>query len=135
MSFFILIGFCSISHCQLSTFLETFSSHEFHRYIDFLFLFKNFIFGCAGSLLLLRLFLVAESGGYSSLWWLLLLQSTGSRQVGSVVAVHGFSCSAACGIFLTQGLRLCPLHWQVDSFFFFFFFNFTILYWFCHISK
>ena len=89
MSFFILIGFWSISHYQLFIFLETFSSHEFHRYIDFFFLFKIFIFGCAGSLLLLRLFLVAESGGYSSLWWL-LLQSTGSRRVGSAVAVHGF---------------------------------------------
>ena len=28
---------------------------------------------------------------------------------------HGLSCSAACGIFLDQGLNLCPLHWQVDS--------------------
>ena len=25
------------------------------------------------------------------------------------------SCSAACGIFLDQGLNLCLLHWQVDS--------------------
>ena len=29
--------------------------------------------------------------------------------------VHGLSCSAACGIFLDQGLNLCPLHWEVDS--------------------
>ena len=28
---------------------------------------------------------------------------------------HGLSCSAACGIFLGQGLNPCPLHWQVDS--------------------
>ena len=34
---------------------------------------------------------------------------------GSVVVAHGLSCSAACGIFLDQGLNLCPLHWQVDS--------------------
>ena len=40
---------------------------------------------------------------------LLLLQSMGSRSAGSsVVVVHGFSCSAACGIFLDQGLNPCP---------------------------
>ena len=40
--------------------------------------------------------LVAASGGYSSLlcagfslWWLLLLQSMGSRRVGSVVVARG----------------------------------------------
>ena len=45
--------------------------------------------------------LVVASGGYSSLWcvgfslqWLLLLQSTGSRHVGSVVVAHGLS---SCG--------------------------------------
>ena len=32
---------------------------------------------------------------------------------GSVV--HRLSCSAARGIFLEQGLKLCPLHWQMDS--------------------
>ena len=34
---------------------------------------------------------------------------------GSVVVVHGLSCSAACGIFPDQGLNLCPLPWQADS--------------------
>ena len=89
-----------------------------------------------------RLSLVAASRGYSSLryagfslQWLLLLLSTGSRRTGfnscgawasvavarglysagSVVVAHGLSCSAACGIFPSQGLNLCPLHWQVDS--------------------
>ena len=44
-----------------------------------------FIFGYAGSSLLHRLSLVVENRSYSlaasgfSLWWLLLLQSTGSR--------------------------------------------------------
>ena len=45
--------------------------------------------------------LVAASGGSSSMWcagfslqWLLLLQSTGSRRVGSVVAARGLS---SCG--------------------------------------
>ena len=62
--------------------------------------------------------------------WLLLLWSTGSRLVGfnscstwaslavslglqspgSVVAMHRLSCSMARGIFLDQGLNLCPLH-------------------------
>ena len=45
----------------------------------------------------------------------LLLRSTGSRRTGSVVAVHGPSCSAACGIFPDQGTNPCPLHWQADS--------------------
>ena len=32
-----------------------------------------------------------------------------------VVVVHGFSCTAACGIFPDEGSNPCPLHWQVDS--------------------
>ena len=66
--------------------------------------------------------LVAASGGHSSsrcaglsLSRPLLLRSTGSRRAGSVVVVHGLSCSAACGIFPDQGLNPCPLHWQADS--------------------
>ena len=58
--------------------------------------------------------LASMSGGCSSLqcvgflwWWLLLLWSTGSRQIG-------FSYSAACGIFPDQGCNPCPLHWQAD---------------------
>ena len=34
---------------------------------------------------------------------------------GSVVAVYGLCCSAACGIFPDQGSNPCPLHWQADS--------------------
>ena len=86
--------------------------------------------------------LVAASRDYSllrcaafSLWWLLLLWSTGSRacglqqlwrmgsvvvarglqSTGSVFVAHRLSCSAACGIFPDQGLNLCPLQWQVNS--------------------
>ena len=66
-----------------------------------------------------RLSLVAASGGYSSLqcagfslWWLLLLRSTGSKHTGSAVVAHGLSCSTACGIFLDQGANPCPLHWS-----------------------
>ena len=34
---------------------------------------------------------------------------------GSVVAVHGLCCSAACGIFPDQGSNPCPLHWRANS--------------------
>ena len=34
----------------------------------------------------------------------------------SIIMMHGLSCSAACEIFLDQGLNPCPLHWQVDSY-------------------
>ena len=44
-----------------------------------------------------------------------LVGSTGSRRAGSVVVVHGPSCSAACGIFPDQGSNPCPLRWQADS--------------------
>ena len=66
--------------------------------------------------------LVVASGGHSSsrcaglsLSRPLLLRSTGSRRTGSVVVVHGPSCSVACGIFPDQGSNPCPLHWQADS--------------------
>ena len=69
-----------------------------------------------------RLSPVVASGGHSSLRcaglslsWPFLLWSTGSRHTGSVVVVHGPSCSAACGIFPDQGLNPCPPHWQADS--------------------
>ena len=32
-----------------------------------------------------------------------------------MVVVHGLSCFTACGIFLNQGLNLCPLHFEADS--------------------
>ena len=66
--------------------------------------------------------LVAASAGHSLLRCMglslsrpLLLRSTGSRRAGSVVVVHGPSCSVACGIFPDQGSNPCPLHWQADS--------------------
>ena len=53
--------------------------------------------------------------------WVSVLQSMGSEvavrglySTGLVVLVHGLSCSAACGIFLDQGLNLCLLHFQAD---------------------
>ena len=63
-----------------------------------------------------------------SLWWLLLLQSTGSRQMGfrscslktlklgSLVVQYRLSCSAAHGMFLDQGSNPCPLYRPVDSY-------------------
>ena len=63
-----------------------------------------------------------------SLWWSLLLQSTGSRCSGLLVAVrglsgcgspacsiavvHGLCYSKACGVFLDQGSNPCGLPWQ-----------------------
>ena len=34
----------------------------------------------------------------------------------SVAVPQGLSDSMACGIFPEQGLNLCPLHWQADSY-------------------
>ena len=39
----------------------------------------------------------------------------GLWSAGSVVVVHGLSCSAACGLFPDQSSNPCPLHWQADS--------------------
>ena len=77
--------------------------------------------------------LVVVSGGYSSLscvgfslqrllllWstgtWALWLQLAGSRAWAQWLWHMRFSCSEACEIFPDQGLDLCPLHWQVDSY-------------------
>ena len=35
--------------------------------------------------------------------------------MGSVVMVHGISCSTTCEIFLDQGSNSCLLHWHADS--------------------
>jgi len=40
----------------------------------------------------------------------------GLQSTGSIVVMHGLSCSVACVIFPDQGLNPCLLHWQVDSF-------------------
>ena len=40
-------------------------------------------------------------------------QALGAR--ASVVAVHGLSCSTACGIIPGRGSNPCTLHWQADS--------------------
>ena len=99
-----------------------------------------FIFGSAGSLLLLagsfshcgeQGLLQLQCSGFS-LQQLLLLQSTGPRvlrlqqlwaqylqlmgsRAGSVVVVHELSCPVVCGIFLDQASNWCALHCKADS--------------------
>ena len=63
-----------------------------------------------------------------SLWWLLLLQIMGSRNVGfssCCTWAHscdlwslgcGLSCSTACGIFPDEEWNPCPLHCHTDSY-------------------
>ena len=51
----------------------------------------------------------------------------GLSSAGSVVVAYGLSCYMACGIFLDQGSKPCPLHWQVDSFFFLNIISFILL--------
>ena len=93
-----------------------------------------FIFGCARSSLVRRLFSSCgkwallsrcgvrafHCGGFS---WCKApgLGHEGSVVVvpglcgtGSTAVVHGLSCSSACGIFQDQGSNPCFLHWQVD---------------------
>ena len=56
---------------------------------------------------------LVEHGLYSMLASVVTMR--GLQSEGSVVEAHRLSCLAACGIFLDQGLNLCPLHWQADS--------------------
>jgi len=87
-----------------------------------------YLFGCAGSLLLHRLFCgcgrqgllsgcaaqASHSSGFSccgaqSVWTSVV------AALGSVVVVHGLSCPMAYGIFWDQESNPCLLHWQADS--------------------
>ena len=76
---------------------------------------KNSLCGCDGSLCCMCA--LSSWGGLGplqlccmgfSLWWLLLLQSTGSRRAGSVVVVHRPSCFTAYRMLLDQGLKHVP---------------------------
>ena len=51
----------------------------------------------------------SHHGGFSCGAWALSMQA-------SVVTAHGLNCSIVCRIFPDQGLNLCPLHWQADSY-------------------
>ena len=86
-----------------------------YSFFFFLIYFYIYLWLCWVFVSVRGLSLVAASGGHSSsrcaglsLWWPLLLWSTGSRCAGSVVVAHGPSCSAACGIFPDQGSNPCP---------------------------
>ena len=46
----------------------------------------------------------------------LLSRTKALEHAGSVVVVHGLSCSSAHGIITDQGSNPSPLHWQVDSY-------------------
>ena len=66
--------------------------------------------------------LVAASRGPSlamcsgfSLWRLLFWGAQVLGDWASGVVAHGLSGSLACGIFLHQGMNVCPLHWKVVS--------------------
>ena len=44
-----------------------------------------------------------------------VVEAPGLQNTGPAVAVHGLSCSTACGILRDQGSNSCLLHWQADS--------------------
>ena len=72
-----------------------------------------FIFGCAGSSLLLGLLSACSvQASHCSSFFCCGAQALGLR--ASEVVAPGLSCSVACGIFLAQGSNPCLLHWQVD---------------------
>ena len=91
------------------------------------------IFGCAGSLLLHRLFsnFCAQAASCSDFSccgaralgaWSSVFAALGSvvaapqiQSTGSAVVAHGLSWSMASGIFPNQGGNLRLLHWQVGS--------------------
>ena len=92
------------------------------RVFFFLNKFIYLFFGCIGSSLLHAGFLQLQQAGASLCCGARALGAQASvvvarrlQSAGSVVVVHGLSCSAVCGIFLDQGSNPCPLHWQVDS--------------------
>ena len=129
------IFFIQVLQCWVYIFLQ-------QLYILFLYNFIYlFIFSCAGSLLLHRLFcscdehglyFIAVCGlliavishvsdhGYQAcrlqqLWHIgSVVADSRLQSTGSVIMAYGLSCSTASGIFLDQGSNLCHLHWQVD---------------------
>ena len=78
------------------------------------------LFAAVRRLLVAVASLVAEHGlqgcGLQQLWHLdSVVVACRLQSSGSVIVVHGLSCSATYGIFPDQGSNPCPLHWQVDS--------------------
>ena len=130
--------------CNGTSYLNLMRSNPLYRTVILsyfiLFIYLNlfiyiFIFGCLGSWLLCvgfvqlrerELRFVAVSGlliAVASLCcgaqiidvWASVVVACRLQSTGSVVVAHGFSCSAACGIFQDQGSNQCPLYWQADS--------------------
>ena len=109
--------------CSFSKIIDIFC----HAFLSFFFFFINlfifiYLWLCWVFVSVRGLSPVVASEGHSSSWCAglslsrpPLLRSTGSRCAGSVIAAHGPSCSAACGILPDQGTNPCPLHWQADS--------------------
>ena len=78
---------------------------------------QGLLFTAVRGLLIAVASLVVEHGlqvrGLQYLWHVgSVIVAPRLQSAGSVVVAHGFSCSAACGIFLDQGLNLCPLHFH-----------------------
>ena len=79
-------------------------------------------FSCLGNLISSFLFLTVLGlcccSGFcpAAVCGLPLLWARALGCVGSVAVAPRLTCSTACGIFLDQGLNLCLLQWQVDSF-------------------
>ena len=75
--------------------------------------------GCCGSSRVLWLWWAGATllpcSGFSPRW-LLLLRAQALGTWASVVVEHRLSCPVQCGIFPDQGLNLCPLDWQADSY-------------------
>ena len=73
------------------------------------------VFGCTGSLLQRVNFLQLQAGMLSSCG-VQASHCAGFSCCGpQAIGCTGFSTCSACGIFLNQGLNLCPLFWQADS--------------------
>ena len=77
----------------------------------------------SGGCSLVVVLLIAMAFSCCTTWALgaqaLVVAARGMSSCGSTVVPSGLNCSKACGIFPDQGLKLCLLHWQADSFFFF----------------
>ena len=75
----------------------------------------NLLFLVAGSSVLHMGFLQLQPAGASHCGGCSDCRAQAAGTWASVVVVHRFTCSVACGIFLDQGLNSCPLQWQADS--------------------
>ena len=141
---FLLLNFNLISHSSeyaLNYFLLCSSFKIIVSISSFLIIL--FIFGCAGSSLVLELFsscrqqgLLSSCGAQASHWggfscgaralgsmsfssclMGLVVATPRLQSTGSVIVAHGLSCSLACGILLDQGSNSCLLHRLAGRFF------------------